>query len=88
MHLESALPIVKALADSPWGVFTVAMSIPIAVVMGLYMRYVRPGKVLEVSIGGFVMLMAALWFGKDIAEHPYWGDVFRLSGTSITWWLV
>ena len=83
-----SLVIVKALAESPWGVFTVAMSIPIAVVMGLYMRYVRPGKVLEVSVGGFLMLMGALWFGADVAEHPYWGEFFTLSGTAITWWLV
>ncbi|MGE3334558.1 MAG: carbon starvation CstA family protein [Rhodospirillaceae bacterium] len=83
-----SLVIVKALAESPWGVFTVAMSIPIAILMGLYMRYVRPGKVLEVSVGGFALLMLALWFGSHIAEHPYWSGVFTLSGTAITWWLV
>ncbi|MCC6912102.1 MAG: carbon starvation protein A [Rhodospirillaceae bacterium] len=83
-----SLVIVKALADSPWGVFTVAMSIPIAVLMGLYMRYIRPGKVLEVSIGGFVLLMAALYGGAYVAEHPEWGEFFTLSGTAITWWLV
>jgi carbon starvation protein len=83
-----SLVIVKALAESPWGVFTVAMSIPIAILMGLYMRYVRPGKVLEVSVGGFALLMLALWFGSHIAEHPYWAGVFTLSGTAITWWLV
>lgn len=83
-----SLVIVKALADSPWGVFTVAMSIPIAVLMGLYMRYVRPGKVLEVSIGGFALLMLALYGGAYVAEHPEWGEFFTLSGTTITWWLV
>lgn len=64
------LVVVKALADSPWGVFTIAMTIPIAIFMGIYMRYIRPGKVLEGSLIGFVLLMLALWFGEDVASHP------------------
>ncbi|MBE3595350.1 MAG: carbon starvation protein A [Candidatus Carbobacillus altaicus] len=64
------LVVVKALADSPWGVFTIAMTIPIAMFMGIYMRYMRPGKVLEGSLIGFVLLMLALYFGRYVAESP------------------
>ncbi|MGC7556689.1 carbon starvation CstA family protein, partial [Pandoraea pneumonica] len=55
-----ALVVVNALGESPWGVFSVAMTIPIALFMGVYLRYLRPGKVTEVSIIGFVLLMAAI----------------------------
>ncbi|HET9067531.1 MAG TPA: carbon starvation CstA family protein, partial [Amaricoccus sp.] len=54
-----ALIVVKALAESPWGMFTVAMTVPIAILMGIWMRYIRPGAVAEASIAGFVALMAA-----------------------------
>ncbi|MDY0322573.1 MAG: carbon starvation CstA family protein [Candidatus Carbobacillus sp.] len=64
------LVVVKALAASPWGVFTIAMTIPIAMLMGVYMRYLRPGKVLEGSLIGLVLLMLALYFGRYVAESP------------------
>lgn len=64
------LVVVKALAASPWGVFTIAMTIPIAMLMGVYMRYIRPGKVLEGSLIGLVLLMLALYFGRYVAESP------------------
>ena len=83
-----SMVIVKALAESPWGTFTVAMTIPIAVLMGLYMRFFRPAKVLEVSIIGVALLMLALWGGRYVAEHPEWSDVFRLSGVQLTWALI
>ncbi|EPF75946.1 carbon starvation CstA family protein [Acinetobacter rudis] len=83
-----ALVVVKALTHSPWGVFSIAATIPIAIFMGVYMRYIRPGKIAEVSIIGFVLMMLAIVYGGDVAQHPYWGPVFDLSGTQLTWALV
>lgn len=83
-----ALVVVKALAHSPWGVFSIAATIPIALFMGVYMRYIRPGKIAEVSIIGFVLMMAAIVYGGDIAAHPYWGPFFTLTGTQLTWALI
>ncbi len=80
-----AMVVVKALADSPWGLFTIAMTIPIALLMGVYMRYIRPGAVLEASIGGFVLLIIALWAGRYVAMDPVWAARFTLSGTSLAW---
>jgi carbon starvation protein len=67
-----ALVVVNALAESPWGVFSVAMTIPIALLMGVYLRFLRPGKVTEVSIIGFVLLLAAIVGGGYVAETD-WG---------------
>lgn len=83
-----ALVVVKALADSPWGLFTIAATIPIALFMGVYMRFLRPGKIAEVSLIGFVLMMAAIIYGGNIAVHPYWGPFFTLHGTTLTWVLV
>jgi len=83
-----ALVVVKALAESPWGTFTVAMTIPIAILMGLYLRYFRPGRILEVSIIGFVLLMLAIWGGGLVAAHPSWGTVFHLKGTTLAWLMI
>ena len=83
-----AMIVVKALAESPWGTFTVAATIPIAMLMGLYTRYIRPGKVGEVSIIGFVLLMAAILGGGQINEHPVWGPAFTFTGTQLTWMLI
>ena len=83
-----ALVVVKALAHSPWGVFSIAATIPIALFMGIYMRYLRPGKIAEVSIIGFVLMMVAIVFGGDVAKDPYWGQLFTLSGTQLTWALI
>ncbi len=83
-----ALIVVKALAESPWGTFTVAATIPIAVFMGLYTRYIRPGRVGEVSIIGFVLLMASIVFGGSVAADPYWGPAFTFTGTQLTWMLL
>ncbi|MDU3815912.1 MAG: carbon starvation CstA family protein [Pantoea sp.] len=83
-----ALVVVKALANSPWGLFTIAATIPIALFMGIWMRFLRPGKIAEVSIIGFVLMMAAIIYGGDIAQHPYWGPFFTLKGTTLTWVLV
>ncbi|WP_414148678.1 carbon starvation CstA family protein [Erwinia sp. BNK-24-b] len=83
-----ALVVVKALANSPWGLFTIAATIPIALFMGVYMRFLRPGKIAEVSLIGFVLMMAAILYGGNIALHPFWGPFFTLKGTTLTWVLV
>jgi carbon starvation protein len=78
-----ALVVVKALAHSPWGMFTIAATMPIAVFMGIYMRYIRPGRIGEISILGFVLLMAAIWFGGHVAADAFWGPFFTLKGETI-----
>lgn len=83
-----ALVVVKALANSPWGLFTIAATLPIALFMGIYMRFIRPGRIAEVSLIGFVLMMAAIIYGGDIAQHPYWGPFFTLKGTTLTLVLV
>ena len=65
-----ALVVVKALAISPWGTFTVACTIPIALFMGVYLRYFRPGRVLEVSIIGLVLLLLSIWYGGQVSLDP------------------
>lgn len=83
-----ALVVVKALAHSPWGVFSIAATIPIALFMGVYMRFIRPGRIAEVSIIGFVLMMLAIVYGGQVAADPYWGDFFTLTGTQLTWCLI
>ena len=65
-----ALVVVKALAESPWGTFTVFATIPIAVLMGVYGRFIRPGRIGEMSLIGFVLLMLALVFGRRVWRSP------------------
>ena len=83
-----ALIVVKALAESPWGMFTVMATIPIAMFMGVYMRYIRPGRIGEISIIGVVLLLASIWLGGQIAADPVWGPAFTFTGVQITWMLV
>ncbi|NLB57084.1 MAG: carbon starvation protein A, partial [Gammaproteobacteria bacterium] len=83
-----AMIVVKALAESPWGMFTVIATVPIAIFMGLYMRYIRPGKIGEISVVGMVLLVLAIWFGGHVAEHPTWGPFFTFTGVQITWMLI
>lgn len=83
-----ALVVVKALSNSPWGLFTIAATLPIALLMGIYMRFIRPGRILEVSIIGFVLMMAAIVYGGTVAQDPFWGPFFTLKGTTLTWVLV
>ncbi|RKS85156.1 carbon starvation protein CstA [Orbus hercynius] len=83
-----ALIVVKALAESPWGVFTVCATVPIALFMGIYMRFIRPGRVLEVSIMGIILLVLSIWFGGVIAHDPYWGNALTFQATTITYVLV
>ncbi|KRT12481.1 carbon starvation protein A [Acinetobacter baumannii] len=83
-----ALVVVKALAHSPWGVFSIAATIPIALFMGVYMRFIRPGRIAEVSIIGIVLMMLAIVYGGHVAADPYWGEFFTLTGTQLTWCLI
>src|SRR5690242_13320895 len=79
-----ALVVVNALRASPWGTFTIALTIPIAVFMGLYLRFIRPGRVLECSAMGVVLLMIALFGGQWVAESATWAPWFTLSGVALT----
>ncbi len=83
-----ALIVVKALTGSPWGTFTVVATIPIALLMGVYSRFLRPGRIAEMSIIGFVLLMAALVYGGDVAASPVWGPLFTFDGKQLTWMLL
>ncbi|WP_438280981.1 carbon starvation CstA family protein [Pseudomonas alabamensis] len=83
-----ALIVVKALAESPWGMFTVMATIPIAMFMGIYMRYIRPGRIGEISLIGVVLLLLSIWLGGVVAADPTWGPAFTFTGVQITWMLV
>ncbi|MGI4717636.1 MAG: carbon starvation CstA family protein [Janthinobacterium lividum] len=83
-----ALIVVKALTGSPWGSFTVMATIPIALFMGLYSRYVRVGRIGEISLIGFVLLMLAIIGGQWVHDSPTWGPMFTFTGTQLTWMLI
>jgi len=83
-----ALIVVNALKASPWGLFTIACTIPIALLMGWWMRSWRPGKVGEASAAGAVLLIAALVGGGWVANHPTLGPAFTHSGIALTWMLI
>ncbi|TXI32623.1 MAG: carbon starvation protein A [Aquipseudomonas alcaligenes] len=83
-----SLIVVKALAESPWGMFTVMATIPIAVFMGVYMRYIRPGRIGEISVIGVVLLLASIWLGGQVAADPVWGPAFTFTGVQITRMLI
>jgi carbon starvation protein len=78
-----ALVVVNALRGSAWGAFTIAATMPIALFMGLYLRYWRPGKVLECSAIGFVLVMASIYFGRSVAESASLAPLFTLSAMTI-----
>lgn len=83
-----ALIVVKALAESPWGTFTVAATIPIALFMGVYARYIRPGSIGEVSLIGFVLLILSIVGGQYVQEIPSLAVLFTLTGEQLTWLLI
>jgi carbon starvation protein len=78
-----ALVVVNALKDSPWAASTLFMTIPIAMLMGVYMRFWRPGRVLEASILGFALVLLAVVAGQWVAAAPQWARVFTLSGPAL-----
>ena len=83
-----ALVVVKALAISPWGTFTVACTIPIALFMGCYLRFLRPGRVLEVSIIGLVLLILSIWLGGKVSVDPTWGPYFTFTPAQLAWLVI
>ena len=83
-----ALIVVKALAHSPWGTFTVGATIPVALFMGVYLRYIRPGRIGEVSVIGFVLLMLSIMGGQWAQESPTLGPLLTFDGKSLTWMLI
>ena len=83
-----ALVVVNALAESPWGVFSIAMTIPIAIFMGLYLRFFRPGRISEVSLIGVVLLLLAVIAGGWVAETSWGADWFTLSKVTLSWYII
>ncbi len=83
-----ALVVVKALAESPWGVFTVGATIPIAMFMGCYLRFGRIGKVMEASVLGIVLLLLAVWGGKHVHEHAQLSQLFSLKDINLAWAII
>ena len=83
-----ALVVVKALTHSPWGTFTVACTIPIAFLMGGYMRWFRPGRILEVSIIGLILLLLSIWAGKFVADSATLAPLFDMDAKALAWWLI
>src|SRR6266851_56109 len=79
----AALIVVNALKSSPWGTFTIAMTIPIALLMGIYLRRLRPGKVLETSILGFILVMLAIWGGQWASQSPAVAHYFTLTAPTL-----
>jgi carbon starvation protein len=78
-----ALVVVNALKGSPWGTFTIVMTIPIALLMGIYMRQIRPGKVLEVSVLGFLLVLLAIWGGQWASQTPAMARIFSLQAPTL-----
>ena len=83
-----ALVVVKAMGESPWSIFTVGATIPIALFMGGYLRFLRVGKVMEVSVIGVVLLLLAVWGGKFVHESPDWSQRLHLSELSVAWCVI
>ncbi len=83
-----AMIVVKALTHSPWGTFTVAFTVPLAIFMGVYLRYIRPGRILEISVIGFVLLIAGIVLGGEVAASETWRVYFNLDGVTLTWILI
>lgn len=83
-----ALVVVNALSESPWGVFSIAMTIPIALFMGLYLRYLRPGRVSEVSLMGVALLILAVAAGGWVAETGWGTEWFTLSKVTLAWCII
>jgi carbon starvation protein len=83
-----ALVVTNALKASPWGTFTLAMTIPIAILMGIYLRFLRPGKVLETSLMGFVLVMAAVLGGQYVAQLPWLASLFTFDARHLAWMII
>ena len=84
----TGLVVVNALKASPWGFFTIAMTVPIAVLMGIYMRFLRVGRAIEASLLGFVLVMASVVGGRYISESHLLAPYFTYSAIGLAWMLV
>jgi len=82
------LVVVQALAKSPWGTFTIAATIPIALLMGVYLRFIRPGKVFEITVFGVVLLLLAVWGGKFFHEDPELGKHLTFTAPTLAWMII
>jgi len=82
------LIIVQALIGSPWGVFSIGCTIPIALFMGLYLRFLRPGKVGEVSVIGVALMLLAIWGGRGVSLTAWGHNAFNLTGVQLAWCLI
>jgi carbon starvation protein len=83
-----SLVVVNALAKSPWATVTLLLTVPIALIMGLWMRILRPGRVMEASALGVVALIGALLLGKAVADSAYWAPLFTFSRPQIAWGII
>src|SRR5579871_6208295 len=83
-----ALVIVNALKSSPWATFTLAMTIPIAILLGVYLRFLRPGRVLEASLLGVGLVLFVVVAGQWVAASASWARVFTLSGVTLAFALI
>ena len=83
-----ALVVVNALRDSPWGMFTIACTMPIALLMGFWMKVWRPGRTMEATAVGIVLLLAALVGGRYVAESAALAPLFTMGGTTIAWLII
>ncbi|MGB7731748.1 MAG: carbon starvation CstA family protein, partial [Candidatus Acidiferrum sp.] len=83
-----ALVIVNALKSSPWATFTLACTIPIALLLGVYLRFVRPGRVLEASLMGVALVLFAVVAGQWVADSATWAHAFTLSGLALTFAII
>lgn len=83
-----ALVVVNALGESAWGVFSVGMTIPIALFMGVYLRYLRPGKIMEVSVIGIVLLLAAIIGGGWVSNTDWGQSIFHMDRIAIAWAII
>src|SRR6202045_717503 len=83
-----ALVVVNALKSSPWATFTLAMTIPIALLLGVYLRYFRPGRVLEASLIGVALVLFVVVAGQWVSDSPSWAHVFTLSGVTLAFALI
>jgi carbon starvation protein len=83
-----AVVVVNALKSSPWGLFTIAMTIPIALLLGIYLRYLRPGRVMEASLVGFVLVMASVIGGRYVAESAPLAAFFTYGGVALAWMII
>ncbi len=82
------LVVVNTLKGSPWGTFTIAATMPTAILMGLYLRYWRPGRVMEASLIGFVLIVAGIFGGQAVHESATWAPYFTYSGLALCFALI